>query len=79
MYNKAISISKEKLGEKNMHTANIYNSMGFVFFQQGNYQKALECDYLSLNISKEVFGENHPNTKSIIKNIENVKAKLNLQ
>ncbi len=67
-----ISISEKLYGLKHEKTANSYNNLGSIYWQQDNYKKALEYDTKALKIRKEVLGEEHPDTAESYNNIGSV-------
>lgn len=42
--------------------ASLLNKMGNVYYDQGNYEKALECNIKALEIRENVLGKEHPDT-----------------
>lgn len=70
-----ISIAEGLFGLEHKETANSYNNLGSVYWQQGEYEKALECDLKALVIREKVLGENHPVTAESYNNIGSVYQK----
>jgi tetratricopeptide (TPR) repeat protein len=65
-------------GETNKDVANTYNSTGVVYKAQGKYDQALEYYEKAIEIDLKTVGNNHPQTKSHIRNKEICqKAKAN--
>ena len=74
-YIKAWEIKKDVLGENHPDTAISYNNIGVVYYNLGDYDKALEYYNKALEIRKAVLGESHPFTQHTLENIEIAKQK----
>jgi len=59
MYEKALKIRKEALGEKDRSVANIYNNLGVIFYEEKYFEKALDNHQKALEIRK-TYGEDDP-------------------
>ena len=69
LYEKALKIHKEVLGENHPDTATNYNNLASLYESMGEYEKALPLYEKALKISKEVLGENHPDTATSYNNL----------
>ena len=56
-------------GEDGENVATSYNSIGNIYYSQGDYVKALEMYQQSLKIRLAIFGENHPDVATSYNNI----------
>ena len=65
IYDKALAIRQQLLGENHHDIGNVYYSLG-------DYDTALEYYKKDLAICQQVFGENHPDTAASYGNIANV-------
>ncbi|QVJ81666.1 Tetratricopeptide (TPR) repeat [Prevotella sp. khp1] len=61
--------AREKFGEDSKETAKSYNNIGIVYFDKGEYDKALEHHLKALDIRKKVLGTEHPDTAMSYYNI----------
>ena len=50
--------------------------LNFLYYNQGKYDDALKSHLISLEIRKKKLGDDHPNTKNILRGIEIVKSKM---
>ena len=69
-YQKALKIRKKIFGIKHPDTATSYNNIGSIYYNQGDYAKALEYYQKALEIFEKVLGTDHPNTILVRENIE---------
>jgi len=69
LYEKALKIREELLGEKHSDTARSYNNLANVYHLKGEYEKAELLYEKALKISEEVLGEKHPDTASSYNNL----------
>ncbi len=53
-----------------------YNNIGFLYWKQGDYEKALEYYTKALEIRLDVLGENHPITVKVKKKSSEAEAKM---
>ena len=60
-YQKALVILEKSFGEDNLKLTNLYDSMGAVYKEQENYDKALEYYHKALSIKEKAL--NHENVK----------------
>ena len=65
-------IGSKYLSKKSLSRSDTYDYIGKVYRRKGNYDKALDYHLLSLDIQKEIFGENHPSLDNTYFNIGNV-------
>ncbi len=65
----ALVYSLKYLHEKNLETANLLNGLGTVYGTAGEYDKALDYYFQSLQIKKELLGEKHPDIAVRFNNI----------
>ena len=72
---KALRIREKVLGD-HKDTATTYNDIGDDYYCQGDYSKALEYYNKALSIREKVLGLEHPDTKTVIDNIEFTKWKM---
>lgn len=69
----SLSINKNSWGEKHVSIGFNLNNIGVAYRDKGQYDEALIYLYQSCEMLKELLGENHPNIKVIIGNIEKTK------
>ncbi len=60
IYEKALAIDREVLGEKHPSTAIDYDNLGGAWNKLGQYQKAIGYYEKALAIDREVLGKKHP-------------------
>ena len=65
----ALTIKKAKHGDNHPDVANTLNNMANVYYNQGDYDKALEYFTSTLTIYKAKHGDDHPDTKRVVRNI----------
>lgn len=53
-----------------------YNNIGFLYWKQGDYEKALEYYTKALEIYSSILGEDHPITVKVKKKSSEAKAKM---
>ena len=63
-YGKALAIREKVLGKDHPDTAQSYNNIGSMYYQQGKYPEALEYLEKALKICKARLGDDHPYTKA---------------
>ena len=68
MFERSLEISKSIYGEHHPGVATSYNNIGFVYYAQGDYSRALEMYERSLEIRKSVYGEHHPDVATSYNN-----------
>ena len=56
------------LGKEHPDTATTYNNIAFVYYNQGEYAKALEWLEKALDIVEKAFGKEHPDTATTYNN-----------
>ena len=59
-------------GRKDSDAGALFNNLAFVYFEQGNYGKAMEYYGKALAIEENVMGKNHPNTATTYNNLAGV-------
>ena len=59
----------EIFGEEDSLTAVLFNSLGSVYYNFGDYESALECYGLGLKIREKIFGDDHTDTANSLHNI----------
>ena len=64
-----ISLCEKLYGKEHADTAQSYNNIGVIYYNQGNYAKALEYHEKALDIRERVLGPNHPDTAQSYNNI----------
>ena len=64
------------LGNEHPSTASTYNNIATVYYNQGDYAKALEWLGKASVIFEKVLGKEHPRTASTYNNIAIVKRKI---
>jgi tetratricopeptide (TPR) repeat protein len=69
LFEQALQIRQEVLGEKHPDTAESLNNIAGVYDSQGHYAKALPLYEQALQIQKEVLGEKHTDTAISLNNI----------
>jgi CHAT domain-containing protein/Tfp pilus assembly protein PilF len=69
LYQQALAIRKEVLGEKHPSTATSLNNLAGLYESQGNYSAAEPLYQQALAIVKEVLGEKHPDTAASLNNL----------
>ena len=65
----ALVLDQQKHGENHSDVATSYNSIGLVYENLGEPEKALEFYQKALNIRLQVYGKNHPNVQSVLKSL----------
>ena len=60
------------LGRDHPDTAKSYNNMAVVYYEQGDYKKALEYNEKALEINERVLGRDHPDTAKSYYNMAGV-------
>ncbi|MCL2119938.1 MAG: DUF2225 domain-containing protein, partial [Planctomycetaceae bacterium] len=66
---RSVAIYEKVLGKEHPSTAAMYNNIGVVYKEQGDYDKALEWHLKALAISEKVLGKEHPDTAGTYNNI----------
>ena len=74
--NEWLALCIRHLGEKHVSTATSYNNIGGVYYNLGDYDKALDYYNKSLSICLEVFGGHHPYVATSYNNIGGVYKNL---
>ena len=69
LYERALAIKKEVIGDGHPSTATTYNNIGHVYYDMGDYGKALEYFEKDLRISEEVLGKEHPSAATTYYNM----------
>lgn len=69
MFQNALEIRKNLLGEMHSDVGDSYNSIGIIYSKRSNKDKALEYFLKSLEIKKSVLGNEHPQTAVAYNNI----------
>ena len=64
-----IPLAEELYGTEHEDTATSYNNIGSVYWNQGNYPKALDYYFKALEIREKVLGTDHPDTATTYNNI----------
>ncbi|MCP5498046.1 MAG: tetratricopeptide repeat protein [Leptospiraceae bacterium] len=59
-YQQVETLEMEIFGESHLKSAEIYNKIGGIFYQQGQYENALEILQMSLEIRLKFLGSEHP-------------------
>lgn len=72
-YNEALMIVEKDPQKNGRFMANLYNDMGNLYRGQNDYVKALDYYSKAYEKCKEILGENHPDTKAVLKNINSLK------
>ncbi len=62
LYEKALEICRELLGEEHLGAAVVYNNLALLYEKKGEYEKAEEVCKKSLSIREKLLGEDHPDT-----------------
>lgn len=68
-YNSAANILLGKFGNAHPYYAQVYENIGGIYYQQSEYDKALENYFTSLNIYETLFGKEHAYTYNSYQNI----------
>ena len=68
-------IEKEVGKNHSLYSASL-NNLAIHYYNEGNYEKALEFFEESAEICKKSFGENSTNYKNLMSNIEIVRERL---
>ncbi|WP_051151141.1 tetratricopeptide repeat protein [Mastigocladopsis repens] len=61
---------KRLLGEQHPSVALSLDNLAYFYNSQGRYSEAEPLYLQALEIDQQVFGENHPNTATVRKNLE---------
>ncbi len=69
LYERALSIRKELLGDDHPETASTYNNMASVYEKQGKYENALEYYSKARAVRENALGSDHPDTASTYNNM----------
>ncbi|MGA9996310.1 MAG: tetratricopeptide repeat protein [Pyrinomonadaceae bacterium] len=69
LYQQALEIRKEVLGDKHPQTATILNNLALLYKAQSRYAEAEPLYQQALRIDKEVLGEKHPHTAIDLNNL----------
>jgi tetratricopeptide (TPR) repeat protein len=69
LYQQALAIMRERLGEQHPHTATILNDLARLYQAQGRYDEAEPLYQQALAIMRERLGEQHPHTATILNNL----------
>nr|MDJ0843452.1 CHAT domain-containing protein [Crocosphaera sp.] len=69
LYQQALAIKKQQLGENHPSTATSLNNLAGLYESQGRYTEAEPLLQQALAINKEQLGENHPDTASSVNNL----------
>ena len=72
----ALKYSLDHYGDMHSITASLYNDIGTVYDDQGNYSEALTYFLKSLEIFRKVLGDEHVSTAASYNNIGNVYSNL---
>ncbi|MCH8854406.1 MAG: tetratricopeptide repeat protein, partial [Planctomycetes bacterium] len=65
----ALSIRRERYGEKHLDTAATLNNIGTIDTAMGEYKLAQEYNEQALQIQTELLGEKHPDTAATLNDI----------
>lgn len=76
-YFKTLEIREKTNGIFHYDTALCYDNIGWAYFELGEYQKSLDYLYKGLNVLKKILDEDHPETITLMMNINYVKHKWN--
>ena len=74
MHERSLEIGKSVYGDSHPYVAAIYNSIGLVYYAQGEYSKALEMFELSFEIYEAVYGKNSTQALELKEIIQEVKS-----
>ena len=69
-------MSKKLLGEEHPSVARSINNLAKLYYSQGKYEKARPLYEEALVIAEKVLGENHPHTKKIRENYQDLQNRL---
>lgn len=72
-YNEALKIVEKDPQKNSRFIADLYNDMGNLYKVQNDYVRALDNYSKAYEKYKEILGENHPDTKAVLKNIDGIK------
>ena len=61
-------------GEKHPFVSTTYNNLGLAWRALGDATKAIEYYKKALEISKAIYGVNHPSTKTVQKNLDSLQS-----
>jgi len=75
-YQKSLSVKLKSNRESDLIKANTYKNIGITYSVMKNYDGAIEYFEKAKKIYINIFGEEHPDTVSIIKSIEEAKKKI---
>ncbi len=62
MYQKCLAIDEKSLGTEHPEIAKIYNNIGLLLNDEGEYQEAFSVYQKCLAIQEKVLGTEHPST-----------------
>ena len=69
LYQQALAIMREQLGEQHPHTATSLNNLAVLYKAQGRYDEAEPLYQQALAITRERLGEQHPDTATSLNNL----------
>ena len=69
LYEEALSIDREALGDKHPNVANSLNSLAMLYQAQGHYEQAEPLLKEALSIRREALGDKHPEVASSLNNL----------
>ena len=75
-WKKALNILEKTLGSEHHDVAMSYNNIGYVYYYQKDYPKALEYWKKALEIYKKTVGTEHQDIKTLMENIDFLKQKM---
>ena len=68
MYERSLEIRKSVYGEHHPDVATSYNNIGYVYYAQGDYSRALEMYEQALEIYESVYGKG----SSVVEELEEI-------
>lgn len=75
---KALAIKEKTLGAEHPSTATLYNNIGWVYRGKGDYITALNYYSNAYQLLKNIFGDEHPHTMSVLNSINEIKKAMKL-
>lgn len=77
-YERARDILREQYGDKHESLIEVYNSLGMVYHDSGNYEASLNALQTALSLQKELFAANNVSAAATHYNLGNVYANMGL-
>lgn len=72
LFQRALRNSLEQYGEYHPEVASSYNSIGHIYYTQGEYSRAFEMYEQSLEIIQVIYDTNHPDVATAYNNLGNI-------